>query len=197
MLKTLTRTLCALALYMVALPLLAANPRVLMETTLGNITLELYPDRAPATVTNFLRYVDEGFYSSTVFHRVIDGFMIQGGGLDKALHRKPTHDPIPNEADNGLTNERGTVAMARTSQPDSATSQFFINLVDNSFLDFREKSRRGWGYTVFGRVVAGMDTVDKIAKLPTTARPDGARDVPIEPPVIKRVTRIAAEGQKQ
>jgi cyclophilin family peptidyl-prolyl cis-trans isomerase len=197
MLKTLTRTLCALTLSTAALPLLAAEPKVLMETSLGSITLELYPDKAPATAANFLRYVDEGFYNGTVFHRVIGGFMIQGGGMDRALHRKETHEPIPNEADNGLTNRRGTIAMARTSQPDSATSQFFINLVDNSFLDFREKNRRGWGYAVFGRVIDGMDTVDKIAKLPTTARPDGSRDVPIEPPVIKRVTRIKAGEQDQ
>jgi cyclophilin family peptidyl-prolyl cis-trans isomerase len=173
-----------------ALPALADNPRVVMETNLGKVTLELDPEKAPATVENFLRYVDEGFYPGTVFHRVIDGFMIQGGGFDKDFERRATHEPVQNEADNGLKNQRGTVAMARTGQPHSATSQFFINLVDNGFLNFKEKNRAGWGYCVFGKVVDGMEVVDKIAKLSTTARPNGMRDVPIEPPVITGMSRI-------
>jgi len=196
MIDTLTKVLCALALAATALPALAGNPKVLMETSQGNITLELDAEHAPVTVANFLRYVDEGFYSGTVFHRVIDNFMIQGGGMDAGLRQKETHAPIVNEADNGLKNLRGTLAMARTAQPHSASAQFFINLADNRFLDFREKSRRGWGYTVFGRVSNGMATVDKIAKLPTTARPDGSRDVPIEPPIIERVSRITGAAEE-
>jgi cyclophilin family peptidyl-prolyl cis-trans isomerase len=190
MLDTMTKALCALLFAVAAVPALADNPRVLMETSQGNITIELDAVHAPSTVANFLRYVDEGFYAGTVFHRVIDNFMIQGGGMDASLRQKETHAPIPNEADNGSKNLRGTIAMARTGQPHSATAQFFINLVDNGFLDFREKSRRGWGYAVFGRVSDGMATVDRMAKLPTTARPEGMRDVPIEPPIIKRVSRI-------
>lgn len=184
------KALCALLLAVVALPTWADNPKILLETSQGDITLELDREHAPQTAANFLRYVDEGFYAGTVFHRVIDGFMIQGGGMDAQLQTKETHAPIPNEADNGLQNLRGTIAMARTSQPHSATAQFFINLKDNHFLNFREKNRRGWGYAVFGRVTDGMTTVDKIAKLPTTARPSGMRDVPIEPPVIKQASRI-------
>jgi len=196
MINTMTKAFCALLLATVALSALADNPKVLMETSQGPITLELDAEKAPLTVANFLRYVDEGFYSGTVFHRVIDNFMIQGGGMDASLRQKETHEPITNEANNGLKNLRGTIAMARTAQPHSATAQFFINLVDNRFLDFREQSRRGWGYTVFGRVVDGMATVDAIAKLPTTARPDGTRDVPIEPPVIKRVSRITGAAKQ-
>jgi peptidyl-prolyl cis-trans isomerase B (cyclophilin B) len=144
---------------------IAENVRVLMATSLGDVTLELDADKAPKTVANFLNYVDKGFYNDTVFHRVIDGFMIQGGGFTADLVRKDTDAPVENEADNGLKNLRGTIAMARTSQPDSATAQFFVNLVDNAFLDHREKTRRGWGYAVFGKVVSGMEVVDEIAKL--------------------------------
>ena len=143
---------------------------------------------------NFLTYVDEGFYAGTVYHRVIDGFMIQGGGFTPELEKKDTHASVENEADNGLKNLRGTLAMARTNQPHSATAQFYINLVDNGMLDFREKNRRGWGYCVFGKVIDGMDVVDKIAKATTTTKtsPIGMpmRDVPIEPPVITKVSRI-------
>ncbi len=174
-----------------AFPVLAGNPKVLVQTSLGNITLELNAEKAPKSVANFLQYVDAGYFDGTVFHRVISGFMIQGGGFTADIQRKPgTRDPIRNEADNGLKNLRGTLAMARTNQPHSATAQFFISLVDNSFLDFREKNRRGWGYAVFGKVTDGMDVVDKIAKLSTTARPNGMRDVPIEPPVIEHISRI-------
>ena len=168
----------------------AETTRVLMQTSLGNVTLELDAAKAPMSVENFLKYVDEGFYDGTVFHRVIDEFMVQGGGFTVDFERKNTRDPVKNEADNGLKNLRGTIAMARTSQPDSATAQFFVNLVDNAFLDHREKTRRGWGYAVFGKVVDGMNVIDEIAKLATTARPNGMRDVPIELPIIKSMSRV-------
>lgn len=144
------------------------NPEVLLETTSGDILLELYPDKAPKTVENFLNYVDEGFYKNTIFHRVIPGFMIQGGGMDARMNEKPTHEPVANESDNGLKNGRGSIAMARTPDPHSATSQFYINLVDNDFLN-KEESSDGWGYCVFGKVIDGMDVVDKIAKVKTGA----------------------------
>ena len=175
----------------------AGMVKVTMETSKGVITLELDSEKAPASVENFVTYARAGHYDGTIFHRVIDGFMIQGGGYDGSLEKRPTRPPIQNEADNGLKNLRGTLAMARTNQPHSATAQFFVNLVDNSFLDFREKNRRGWGYTVFGKVTDGMDVLDKIAKLSTTARPSGMRDVPIEPPVIKSMSRIAAGAENK
>ncbi len=179
----------AVATLLLAAPAHAANPIVRLETTAGPITIELYPDKAPKTVENFLAYVDAHFYDNTVFHRVIKGFMIQGGGFAKGMKQKETRPPIPNEADNGLKNERGTIAMARTNQPHSATSQFFINLVDNKFLDHKGKSLRGWGYCVFGRVTDGMEAVDTIAKLPTGVR-HGHRDVPLEDAVILSVKRV-------
>lgn len=144
-----------------------ANPVVLLETTSGDILIELFPDKAPRTVENFLTYVDEGFYNNTIFHRVIPGFMIQGGGMDARMREKATREAIPNEADNGLKNERGSVAMARTPDPHSASAQFFINLVDNDFLNFTAPTPDGWGYCVFGKVTEGMDVVDKIAKVRT------------------------------
>ena len=147
---------------------MSENPVVLLETTSGDILVELYPDKAPETVANFLKYVDDGFYNNTIFHRVIPGFMIQGGGLTARMQQKDTSAPIKNEADNGLKNDRGTIAMARTMDPHSATAQFFINLVDNDFLNFQAPSGNGWGYCVFGRVTEGMDVVDKIAKVKTT-----------------------------
>jgi len=183
-----------LAALLLATSALAANPVVEMKTTAGAITIELYPDKAPKTVENFLAYVDAGFYDNTVFHRVIKGFMIQGGGFTKGMKQKETRPPIPNEADNGLKNARGTLAMARTNQPHSASSQFFINLVDNRMLDFRGKNLRGWGYCVFGKVIDGMEAVDTIAKLPTGAR-HGYRDVPLEDAIIlsaKRKTALPA-----
>jgi cyclophilin family peptidyl-prolyl cis-trans isomerase len=170
----------------------ADNPGVRLETSEGTITLELYPDKAPETVSNFLTYVDEGFYEGTLFHRVIDGFMIQGGGFTKDMQRKPTRDAIQNEASNGLKNERGTVAMARTSAPHSATAQFFINLKDNAFLDFKAEDQRGWGYCVFGKVTDGMEVVDKIAKQPTGVQ-GRMKDVPKTPVVIERAVRIDAQ----
>ncbi len=156
------------------------HPRVVMKTNKGVLEIELYEDKAPKTVENFLRYVDEGFYQGTIFHRVIKDFMIQGGGYDTELQRKPTHDPIQNEANNGLKNDVGGVAMARTSQPHSATSQFFINVKDNKFLDFSAETPQGWGYAVFGRVVEGMDVV-RVIEETTTANKNGAfHDLPEE-----------------
>ena len=139
-------------------------PQVKMETSLGDIVIELYPAEAPITVKNFLRYVDEGFYVGTIFHRVVDGFVVQGGGLDFEFRKKPTHEPIVNEANNGLFNTQGTLSMARTSDPDSATTQFFINLADNEALDY--KKNESDGYAVFGKVIEGFDTVKKIEKEP-------------------------------
>lgn len=159
---------------------ISAEKNVKLTTNMGNIVIELYSDTAPITVANFLGYVKNGHYVGTIFHRVIPGFMAQGGGFDTDLNQKPTLPPIQNEADNGLKNKRGTVAMARTNDPHSATTQFFINLVDNDFLDHNEKSIRGWGYAVFGKVVEGMDTVDKIAEVPTGAMVPFASDVPRE-----------------
>ncbi|MDA0631427.1 MAG: peptidylprolyl isomerase, partial [Proteobacteria bacterium] len=138
-----------------------------MTTTFGSITLELDSDKAPKTVENFLSYVNDGFYNGTIFHRVIDNFMIQGGGFDANMQQKPTADPIENEADNGLTNDRGTIAMARTMDPHSATAQFFINVKNNDFLNHSGKNMQGWGYTVFGRVVSGDDVLDKIRAVST------------------------------
>jgi peptidyl-prolyl cis-trans isomerase B (cyclophilin B) len=161
----------------------AKNPVVVMETNLGDITLELYPLNAPITVNNFLQYIREDFYDSLIIHRVIKNFMIQGGGYDRNLQKKPTHDPIPNEADNGLSNVQGTIAMARSADPHSATSQFFINTVDNIFLDFREKSPIGWGYCVFGRIIEGMHVIHDIENVETSTQ-NGFNDVPVEPVVI-------------
>ncbi len=161
----------------------AELPQVRMETNLGTIRLELYPDKAPKTVKNFLRYVDEGYYDGTIFHRVIDGFMIQGGGLDTHFAEKPTRAPIQNEAKNGLKNLRGTIAMARTSDPHSATAQFFINVADNDFLDY--PSQDGWGYAVFGKVVKGMEVVDRIKEV-TTGNHRGHQNVPLEPIILEK-----------
>ena len=167
-----------------------ALERVEIDTSRGKITLELDDQRAPVSVANFLKYVDEGFYDGTVFHRVIDNFMIQGGGFDADLKRKQTGPSIKNEADNGLRNERGTIAMARTQVVDSATSQFFINLKDNDFLDHKDTSVRGYGYAVFGKVIKGMDVVDKIGTTKTHTFKRFS-DVPAEPVVIKSVKRVA------
>ncbi len=162
----------------------AELPRVILETSRGDITVELHAEQAPKSVANFLEYVRAGFYDGTIFHRVIPGFMVQGGGFTADMTRKDTGDPIENEAANGLANARGTLAMARTSNPHSATAQFFINVVDNAFLDHQSPTPRGWGYAVFGRVVEGMEVVDAIAESPT-GRTGGMSDVPIEAIVIK------------
>ncbi|MNS97439.1 Peptidyl-prolyl cis-trans isomerase A precursor [compost metagenome] len=161
----------------------AKAPHVLLETTNGQIEIELDPVKAPISTKNFLAYVDSGFYNNTIFHRVIPGFMAQGGGFTSSMQQKPTKDPIKNEASNGLHNVRGTLSMARTSDPDSATSQFFINVKDNDFLD------QGDGYAVFGKVVKGMDVVDIIVNSPTTVR-SGMKDVPADPVFIKSAKRI-------
>ncbi|WP_243358564.1 peptidylprolyl isomerase [Fundidesulfovibrio terrae] len=158
----------------------AANPQVKLTTSKGVIVLELDPAKAPATVDNFLKYVKDGYYDGLVFHRVISGFMIQGGGMDKNLAPKPGRAPIKNEADNGLKNDAYTIAMARTSDPDSATSQFFINVVNNANLNHTGKTMSGWGYAVFGKVVEGKEVVDAIKAVPT-GRKGGMADVPLEP----------------
>ncbi|HPJ36699.1 MAG TPA: peptidylprolyl isomerase [Spirochaetota bacterium] len=145
----------------------AQNPVVVMKTSMGTVEIELYPDKAPVTVANFLSYVDKGFYNGTIFHRVIGSFMIQGGGFTPGMHQKAVSSPIKNEAYNGLSNSRGTVAMARTQVVNSATSQFFINVVDNGFLNFRSPTPEGFGYCVFGKVIKGMDVVDRIKSVPT------------------------------
>ena len=166
----------------------AANPVVVMETSMGTVKIELLEDKAPVTVKNFLAYVQDKHYDGTVFHRVIETFMIQGGGFEPGMKQKKTKDPIKNEASNGVSNARGTLAMARTSDPDSATAQFFINVVDNKFLDKNDTSA---GYAVFGKVVEGMDVVDKIKAVKTGTKA-GHKDVPNEDVVIKSI-RLATE----
>jgi cyclophilin family peptidyl-prolyl cis-trans isomerase len=169
----------------------AQNPRVEFKTSMGSFALELYADKAPKTVANFIQYVNSGFYNGTIFHRVIDGFMIQGGGFEPGMREKRTRAPIENEAgaalNAGLKNELGTVAMARTPNPHSATAQFFINVKNNAFLDYREPSPQGFGYAVFGRVVEGMDTVLRISKAPTTTI-EQHQNVPQRPVLIESVT---------
>ena len=167
---------------------LADNPKVTLQTSKGVILIELYPEKAPVTVKNFLSYVDGKFYDSTIFHRVIPNFMIQGGGFSAEMKRKSTESPIPNEAGNGLKNDRGTVAMARTQDPHSATAQFFINTVDNNFLNHRGKSGQTWGYAVFGKVVKGMDVVDAISGV-KTKNSGMIRDVPVETVLIETARR--------
>jgi len=165
------------------------NPRVRLETSLGDIVLELNRKAAPKTVENFLSYVRSGFYDGTIFHRVIRGFMIQAGGLTKDMGEKPVGDQIKNEADNGLKNRRGSVAMARRTPPHSASAQFFINTVDNHSLNYRSKSTRGWGYCVFGEVTEGMDVVFGIERVDVMTRM-GHENVPITPVVIKRAVTV-------
>ncbi len=164
-------------------PTPAASPRVEIQTSLGAFTVELDPDKAPVTVQNFLDYVNAGFFDGTIFHRVIPGFMVQGGGFEPGMKQKRTKAPIKNEASNGLSNTRGTLAMARTSDPNSATAQFFVNIVDNHFLD-KSKARDNVGYCVFGKVVAGMDVVDKIVAVPTTTK-SGQENVPQQDVVLQ------------
>lgn len=177
------------------LPLVAwgqANiPRVRLQTNQGVVVLELYPEKAPKTVANFLAYVQSGFYDGTIFHRVVPGFVVQGGGFDPSFRQKPTKAPVENEATNKLSNLRGTVAMARTAEVHSATSQFFINLQDNTFLDHRDTSPRGFGYCVFGRVVEGMEVVDAIAAIPTGPGGPFPAEVPQKPVVILRAEVVA------
>jgi cyclophilin family peptidyl-prolyl cis-trans isomerase len=179
-----------------AAPSPAANPHVELDTSAGKIRLELYPDAAPKTVENFLAYVKSSHYDGTQFHRVIDGFMIQGGGFTTDFRQKPTQPPVRNEAEQsskaGLLNLPGTIAMARTGDPHSATAQFFINVKDNAFLNFRSPDPQGYGYTVFGKVVAGMDVVNKIAKTATGSGGPFPRDVPVERVVINKAVVVEA-----
>ena len=162
---------------------------VKLHTNHGTITLELFADKAPETVRNFLEYVQAGFYNNTVFHRVIDGFMIQGGGFEPGMKQKPVREPIKNEADNGVKNERGTIAMARTQEPHSATAQFFLNVADNDFLNHTAPNVQGWGYCAFGKVIEGMDVVDKI-KTVKTGSSGFHQDVPKEDVIIERAEVI-------
>ncbi|MEJ2720383.1 MAG: peptidylprolyl isomerase [bacterium] len=170
------------------------NPEVVLQTSFGNITIELYPDKAPKTVENFLWYVNHKFYDGLIFHRVIPDFMIQGGGFTPDMNKKQPNAPIKNEANNGLSNLRGTIAMARTNDPNSASSQFFINLKDNKGLDFKSETPQGWGYCVFGKVIGGMDIVDEIAKVKTTTK-DVYQDVPEVPVVIEKAYVKEAKGE--
>ncbi len=165
------------------------NPIVVMKTTAGTFKIVLWADKAPVTVRNFLSYVDEKFYDGTIFHRVIANFMIQGGGFTADMKRKKTHDPIKNEASAEVKNQRGTISMARTSRINSATSQFFINVKDNNFLNHRDKTARGYGYAVFGKVIENIDVVDRIKAVKTTTRGQ-QKDVPVEPVIIKSVRRV-------
>lgn len=167
---------------------MATQPTVTIRTNHGEIQVKLYADKAPVTVNNFLRYVDENHYASTIFHRVIDGFMIQGGGFTAEMKEKKGHEPIQNEAANKISNKRGTIAMARTSDVHSATAQFYINVADNTFLDYRSSTPSGYGYCVFGEVVKGMDVVDKIKSLETCSR-KGHQDVPVKTVEIKEIVR--------
>ena len=168
---------------------------VTLHTTYGPIKIELDAEKAPATVANFLAYVREGFYDGTIFHRVINNFMIQGGGFDADMKQKSTRDPIENEADNGLKNDFGTIAMARTMDPHSATAQFFINVKDNDFLNHSGKTMQGWGYCVFGRVVEGEEVLEKIRAVPTTSRA-GHQDVPVETVIIESATAEDGAGDE-
>jgi len=177
-----------------------ANPRVIIETNMGNITVELFQDKAPVTVRNFLDYVKESHYDNLTFHRVIDNFMIQGGGFTKDFEMAAEKKPIKNEAGNGLKNKRGTIAMARTQIVDSATAQFFINVKDNEFLDHRDDTMSGFGYAVFGRVVDGMDVVDKIKAIKTESKTIMGmpmQDVPVEPVIIKTIKLVKKEVEKK
>jgi len=174
----------------------AAGPKVELKTTMGPLVIELYPENAPNTVKNFLQYVNDGFYDGTIFHRVIPGFMAQGGGMTPQLQEKPTRTAIRSEAPNGLRNAVGTVAMARTRNPHSATAQFFINVAENDFLDFKSADEAGYGYTVFGRVVSGIDIVQKMVKVPTaTVGPH--QNVPRQPIVIERARVVGGTAKPQ
>ena len=164
---------------------------VIINTTFGDIKLELDAEKAPKTVTNFLNYARDGYYDGTIFHRVIDNFMIQGGGFDADMQQQACGDPVDNEADNGLKNDFGTVAMARTTDPHSATAQFFINVKDNDFLNHSGKSMQGWGYTVFGKVIDGSEVLDKIRAV-STGSSNGHQDVPIDPIIIEKVQIVEA-----
>lgn len=187
------QVIALIALIACSIQAFAANPTVELKTNLGEIVVELDADKAPKSAANFVQYVKDGHYNGTIFHRVIDGFMVQGGGFDARMTQKPTRAPIENEAKNGLKNLPGTLAMARTSDPHSASAQFFINLVPNTFLDY--PSRDGWGYAVFGKVVRGMDVVEKIAKV-QTANAGMHQNVPVEPVTIESARVLDAAPTK-
>ena len=193
------RTSFAIIAMLVSLAAYAADPQVELKTSAGTIVVELFVDKAPKTVENFMQYAREGFYDGTLFHRVIPGFMIQGGGFTPEFKQKPTRAQIRNEANNGLKNTVGTLAMARTSDPHSATAQFFINVADNAMLDFRFPTDDGYGYCVFGKVVKGMDVVNRIVKVATGPGPGPHRDVPVKPVIIEsaRVLDAAAKPDAQ
>jgi len=184
--------LFVLSLVLPAASVLAANPKVEITTNLGAIQVELYSQQAPKTVENFLNYVKDDYYTGTIFHRVIAGFMIQGGGFDQNYTQKPTRQPVENEAANGLKNDIGTIAMARTNDPHSASSQFFINVANNHFLDYTAPTERGYGYTVFGKVTGGMDVINQIAGSPTGAKGPFNRDAPQKMIVIESVRLLPA-----
>jgi len=181
--------ICGVSLISGAADKPADNPKVVLDTSKGKIVLELYLQKAPETVVNFLGYVDAKFYDGTIFHRVIPSFMIQGGGFTADMKRKAGKGPIKNEADKGLKNDRGTIAMARTGDPHSATAQFFINSINNDFLNHKNKTQQGWGYAAFGKVIEGMDVVDAISAVKTTKR-GSYRDVPVEVVVINTARRL-------
>lgn len=191
--KRLRFLVAALALFTSFGAQAVTNPQVSIKTNLGEMVVELYPEKAPRTVENFLHYVNEGFYKGTIFHRVINDFMIQGGGITPSFEQKPTSPPIPNEADNGLRNEAGTLAMAREADPNSATAQFFINLDNNKHLDFYKPESYYYGYCVFGKVIKGMDIAKKIGALPTAAEGPFKSDVPRETVVIEEVAPITLQ----
>ena len=183
------------ALFATSFATYAANPQVEIKTDMGTIIVELYPDKAPETVANFLQYVKKGQYNGTIFHRVKPGFMIQGGGFTPDFKEKPTGKPVKNEAANGLHNGVGTIAMARTPDPHSATAQFFINVAENAMLDFRFPTEDGYGYAVFGKVVKGMDVVTAIEKVRTGPGPAPHQDVPVKPVVIESIKVVGATGK--
>ena len=170
------------------------NPQIEFLTSRGRIVIELYPAKAPASVENFLQYVDSGFYAGTIFHRIIDNFVVQGGGFDDKMNQKEVKAPIQNEADNGLKNIKGSISMARTSDPHSATSQFFLSLADNGFLDHTGKNPQGWGYAVFGQIIEGIDVLDQLGKV-TTGRTGMHSDVPKEAIIVTAANRLQAEDE--
>lgn len=186
------KILLAIAASLLSVSAFAANPQVELSTNMGKIVLELYPDKAPASVANFLRYVKDKHYDGTIFHRVIDSFMIQGGGFDSKMQQKPTRAPIKIESNNGLKNDTYTVAMARTMDPNSATSQFFINVKDNDFLNYRSPDAQGWGYAVFGKVIKGQDVVGKI-KAVATGNKGPHQNVPNTDIVIQSARELPAK----
>jgi peptidyl-prolyl cis-trans isomerase A (cyclophilin A)/peptidyl-prolyl cis-trans isomerase B (cyclophilin B) len=186
---------CQIPIFLLLVSILNANAtdiKIEMRTNMGNIVLELYPDKAPRTVENFLQYIEDGFYRNTIFHRVIPNFMIQGGGFDTALNQKPTRSPIQNEAANDLKNEVGTLAMARTPDPHSAAAQFFINVANNGFLNYKASNQNGYGYTVFGKVIDGIDVVNKIASTPTGSGGPFSSDVPKTSIIIEDIVKLPA-----